>query len=42
MTKSADRILQGLREAVAHTRGEKVPGLKTHLCKPRSVILRSE
>jgi putative transcriptional regulator len=35
MTKAADRIMQGLREAVAHARGEKVPGLKVHV--PRSV-----
>ncbi len=35
MTKAADRILQGLREAAAHARGEKVPGLKIHV--PRKV-----
>lgn len=35
MTKVADRILQGLREAAAHARGEKVPGLKIHV--PRKV-----
>ena len=28
MKKAADRIMQGLREAAAHARGEKVPGLK--------------
>ena len=35
MTKAADRILQGLREAAAHARGAKVPGLKVHV--PRNV-----
>src|SRR3989304_8213880 len=35
MTKEADRILQGLREAAAHARGEKGPGLKIHV--PRKV-----
>jgi putative transcriptional regulator len=35
MTKAADRIMQGLREAAAHARGEKVPGLKIHI--PRKV-----
>ena len=35
MKKVADRIMQGLREAAAHARGEKVPGLK--LTVPRSV-----
>ncbi len=35
MKKAADRIMQGLREAAAHARGEKVPGLK--LTVPRSV-----
>ncbi len=35
MTKAADRIMQGLREAAAHARGEKVPGLKVHV--PRTV-----
>jgi putative transcriptional regulator len=35
MSKAADRILQGLREAAAHARGEKVPGLKLHI--PRKV-----
>jgi putative transcriptional regulator len=29
--KPADRIIQGLREAVAHARGDKVPGLKLHI-----------
>ena len=29
--KPADRIIQGLREAAAHARGEKVPGLKLHI-----------
>jgi putative transcriptional regulator len=32
--KPADRIIQGLREAAAHARGEKVAGLKLH---PRRV-----
>ncbi len=31
MKKPADRIIQGLREAVAHARGDKVPGLKLHI-----------
>ena len=31
MKKAADRIVQGLREAVAHARGETVPGLKLHI-----------
>ncbi len=35
MTKAAHRIMQGLREAAAHARGEKVPGLKLHI--PRVV-----
>ena len=35
MKKAADRIMQGLREAVAHARGEKVPGLRLHI--PRAV-----
>jgi putative transcriptional regulator len=35
MKKPADRIMQGLREAVAHARGEKVSGLKLHV--PRRV-----
>ncbi len=35
MKKAADRILQGLREAAAHARGEDVPGLKLHI--PRRV-----
>jgi putative transcriptional regulator len=35
MTKAAERILQGLREAAAHAGGEKVPGLKIHV--PRRV-----
>ena len=35
MKKPADRILQGLREAETHARGEKVPGLKLHV--PRNV-----
>ena len=39
MTKAADRILQGLREAAAHARGEKVPGLKVHV--PRKVDVQA-
>jgi putative transcriptional regulator len=35
MTKAADRIVQGLREAAAHARGESVPSLKLHV--PRKV-----
>lgn len=31
MTKAADRIIQGLREAATHARGTKVPGLKLHV-----------
>jgi putative transcriptional regulator len=33
MSKVAERIAQGLREAAAHARGEKVPGVKLHLPK---------
>jgi putative transcriptional regulator len=33
--RPADRIVQGLREAAAHARGEKVGGLKLHI--PRRV-----
>ena len=28
MRKAAERIMQGLREAAAHARGAKVPGLR--------------
>jgi putative transcriptional regulator len=35
MSKAANRILRGLREAAEHARGEKVPGLKLHL--PRRI-----
>jgi putative transcriptional regulator len=35
MSKTADRVMQGLREAAAHARGEPVAGLKIHV--PRSV-----
>ena len=35
MTKAAERITQGLREAASHARGEKVPGLTLHI--PRAV-----
>lgn len=35
MKKPADRIIQGLREAAAHARGEAVPSLKLHI--PRTV-----
>lgn len=31
MKKPADRIIQGLREAAAHARGDKVPGLRLHI-----------
>jgi len=31
MTKAAARIMQGLREAAAHARGKKVPGLRLHV-----------
>jgi putative transcriptional regulator len=33
--KPADRIVQGLREAAAHARGERVSGIKLHI--PRKV-----
>lgn len=39
MTKAADRIVQGLREAAAHARGAKVPGLKLHV--PRKVDVQA-
>ena len=35
MKKPADRIIQGLREAAAHARGEPVAGLRLHI--PRAV-----
>jgi putative transcriptional regulator len=35
MKKAADRIIQGLREAAVHARGETVAGLKLHI--PRRV-----
>ncbi len=35
MKKAADRIMQGLREAAAHSRGEQVPGLRLSI--PRTV-----
>ncbi len=31
MKKAFDRIMQGLREAAAHARGDKLPGLKLHV-----------
>ena len=31
MTNSADRILRGLEEALAHARGEEIPGLVVHV-----------
>lgn len=31
MSKAAERIMQGLREAAAHARGAKVPGLRMHI-----------
>ncbi|WP_029015010.1 helix-turn-helix domain-containing protein [Niveispirillum irakense] len=31
MSSSADRIMQGLQEAIAHARGEDVPGLVVHV-----------
>lgn len=31
MSSSADRILQGLQEALAHAQGETVPGLVVHV-----------
>jgi putative transcriptional regulator len=38
-TKAAERILQGLREAAAHARGEAVPGLKLHV--PREIDVQT-
>jgi putative transcriptional regulator len=35
MKKAADRIIQGLREAAAHARGDAVAGLRLHI--PRTV-----
>jgi putative transcriptional regulator len=35
MSKASERIVQGLREAAAHARGDKVPGVKLHV--PREV-----
>jgi putative transcriptional regulator len=35
MTKAAERIMQGLREAAAHARGTHVAGLKLHV--PRRI-----
>ena len=34
-----DGLMQGLREALAHARGEDVPGLKVHL--PANLVPRS-
>ena len=39
MTKAADRSVQGLREAAAHARGAKVPGLKLHV--PRKIDVQA-
>lgn len=39
MSKAADRIVQGLREAAAHARGAKVPGLKLHV--PRKIDVQA-
>jgi putative transcriptional regulator len=33
MKRAADRIMQGLREAAAHARGAKIPGLRMHIPK---------
>jgi len=33
MSKAAERIMRGLREAAVHARGGKVPGLKLHVAK---------
>ena len=38
MSKAAARIMQGLREAAAHARGERVPGLRLHVPKQIDVI----
>ena len=39
MSKVANRVLQGLREAAAHARGEPVTGLKVHV--PRTVDVQA-
>lgn len=31
MSKAAERIMQGLREAADHAKGRKVPGLRLHV-----------
>jgi putative transcriptional regulator len=31
MSRAADKIMRGLREAAAHARGAKVPGLRMHI-----------
>jgi putative transcriptional regulator len=38
MSKAGQRIMQGLREAAAHARGEKVPGLKIHIPDAVNVV----
>ena len=35
MSKTANRIIQGLSEAAAHARGDRVPGLRVHI--PRKI-----
>ena len=35
MSKAAKKIMQGLREAAAHARGQRVPGIKVHV--PRKI-----
>jgi putative transcriptional regulator len=37
MAKIFDDVMEGLQEALAHTRGEKVPGLKVHVPKELDV-----
>jgi len=31
MSRAAEKVMRGLREAAAHARGQKVPGLKVHV-----------
>jgi putative transcriptional regulator len=39
MSRASERIMQGLREAAAHARGEKVPGLRLHV--PRTIDVQA-
>jgi len=40
MTNSADRIMQGLKEALDHAAGTDVPGLSLHIPKTVDAALR--